>query len=56
MSRRSRRKKHIDRKKKPTDEQLRARSRKALIIGIIAVAAIVAAVVVLYLVDRKSVV
>ncbi len=51
MSRRSRRKKHIDRTKKMTDEQRRARAKRALIIGIAAVAAIVAAVVVLYLVS-----
>ncbi len=51
MSRRSRRKKHIDRSKKMTDEQRRARAKKALIIGIAAVAAIVAAVVVLYLIS-----
>lgn len=51
MSRRSRRKKYIDRSKKPTEQQRRAKSKKALIIGIIAVIAIVAAVVVLYLVS-----
>ena len=56
MSRRSRRKKHIDRSKKMTDEQRRANAKKALIIGIAAVAVIIAAIVVLYLVSsgKKS--
>lgn len=51
MSRRSRRKKHIERSKKPTDEQLAARTKKAVIIGSAVVLAIVAAVVILYLVS-----
>lgn len=56
MSRRSRRKKHIERSKKPTDEQLAARTKKAVIIGSAVVLAIVAAVVILYLVsaDKKD--
>lgn len=51
MSRRSRRKKHIDHAKKPTAEQLAARTKKAVIIGSAVVFAIVAAVVILYLVS-----
>lgn len=51
MSRRSRRKKHIERSKKPTAEQLEARTKKAVIIGSAVVLAIVAAVVILYLVS-----
>lgn len=51
MSRRSRRKKHIDHAKKPTAEQLAARTKKAVIIGSAVVLAIVAAVVILYLVS-----
>jgi len=51
MSRRSRRKKHIERSKKPTAEQLAARTKKAIIIGSAVVLAIVAAVVILYLVS-----
>lgn len=51
MSRRSRRKKHIDHAKKPTAEQLAARAKKAVIIGSAVVLAIVAAVVILYLVS-----
>lgn len=51
MSRRSRRKKHIERSKKPTAEQLAARTKKAVIIGSAVVLAIVAAVVILYLVS-----
>ena len=51
MSRRSRRKKHIERSKKPTAEQLAARTKKAIIIGSTVVLAIVAAVVILYLVS-----
>ena len=51
MSRRSRRKKYIERSKKPTAEQLAARTKKAVIIGSAVVLAIVAAVVILYLVS-----
>lgn len=51
MSRRSRRKKHIDHAKKPTAEHLAARTKKAVIIGSAVVLAIVAAVVILYLVS-----
>lgn len=51
MSRRSRRKKHIGHAKKPTAEQLAARTKKAVIIGSAVVLAIVAAVVILYLVS-----
>ena len=51
MSRRSRRKKHIDHAKKPTAEQLAARTKKAVIIGSAVVLAIVAAVGILYLVS-----
>ena len=51
MSRRSRRKKHIDHAKKPTAEQRAARTKKAVIIGSAVVLAIVAAVVILYLVS-----
>ena len=51
MSRRSRRKKHIERSKKPTAEQLAARTKKAIIIGSAVVLAIVAAVVILYLIS-----
>lgn len=51
MSRRSRRKKHIDHAKNPTAEQLAARTKKAVIIGSAVVLAIVAAVVILYLVS-----
>lgn len=51
MSRRSRRKKHIYHAKKPTAEQLAARTKKAVIIGSAVVLAIVAAVVILYLVS-----
>lgn len=51
MSRRSRRKKHIDHAKKPTAEQFAARTKKAVIIGSAVVLAIVAAVVILYLVS-----
>ena len=51
MSRRSRRKKYIERSKKPPAEQLAARTKKAVIIGSAVVLAIVAAVVILYLVS-----
>ena len=51
MSRRSRRKKHIDHAQKPTAEQLAARTKKAVIIGSAVGLAIVAAVVILYLVS-----
>lgn len=49
MSRSSRRKKYINRSKKPSEQQRKARSATALIIGIAVIVAIVAAVVILYL-------